>query len=86
MAFGTWLKKIVTSGADLLSRVIPKAGKIIQTVAPIAQQVGGLIGGKAGTMISNIAGGASNLAGMATDFVGKDGAGIRKLIPRLKMK
>ena len=46
MAFGTWLKGLISTVGSAVKKALPIAKKVVDTVAPMAQQVGGLIGGK----------------------------------------
>ena len=99
MAFGTWLKGLISTVGSAVKKALPIAKKVVDTVAPMAQQVGRLIGGKIGSGIQKAAGFASGLVGSAAPAaidtasglmnrtlgsVGANGGGIRKLIPRLK--
>ena len=67
------------------------AKKVVETVAPAAQKLGGLIGGRIGTGIQKVAGAASGVVDTAQSFinrtsnlVGANGGGIRRLTPMLK--
>lgn len=91
MAFGTWLKGLISTVGSAVKKALPIAKKVVDTVAPMAQQVGGLIGGKIGSGIQKAAGFASGAVDTASGLmnrtlgpVGANGGGIRKLIPRLK--
>ena len=99
MAFGTWLKGLIGTVGSAVKKALPIAKKVVDTVAPMAQQVGGLIGGKIGSGIQKAAGFASGAVDTASGLmgaapsvtmnrtlgpVGANGGGIRKLIPRLK--
>ena len=94
MAFGTWLKGIVSSIGSAISKALPVAKKIVQTVAPAVEKVGGIIGGKIGSGIQKFAGAASKFANSSTKLLGSGGAGIslrdmtqsgrQQIIPRFK--
>lgn len=90
MAFGTWLKGLISTVGSAVKKALPIAKKVVDTVAPMAQQVGGLIGGKIGSGIQKAAGfasggdTASGLMNRTLGPVGANSGGIRRLIPRLK--
>ena len=97
MAFGSWLKGLVGKATSLIGKVLPVAKKVVETVAPAAQKIGGLIGGKVGKTIQDVSSGMSGVVDKVSDFVsggsassassgmvGVGGAGIRRIVPRLK--
>ena len=77
MAFGTWLKGLISN-----------VGSVIKKALPVAKS--GLIGGRIGTGIQKVAGAASGVVDTAQSFmnrtgmVGANGGGIRRLTPILK--
>ena len=90
MAFGTWLKGLISNVGSVLKKALPVAKKVVETVAPAAQKLGGLIGGRIGTGIQKVAGAASGVVDTAQSFmnrtsnlVGANGGGIRRLTPML---
>ena len=93
MAFGTWLKGLISNVGSVIKKALPVAKKVVETVAPAAQKLGGLIGGRIGTGIQKVAGaaqsfmnGSSSLsyANGTSNLVGANGGGIRRLTPMLK--
>lgn len=90
MAFGTWLKGLISNVGSVIKKALPVAKKVVETVAPAAQKLGGLIGGRIGTGIQKVAGAASGVVDTAQSFmnrtgmVGANGGGIRRLTPILK--
>ena len=90
MAFGTWLKGLISNVGSVIKKALPVAKKVVETVAPAAQKLGGLIGGRIGTGIQKVAGAASGVVDTAQSFmnrtgmVGANGGGIRRLTPMLK--
>ena len=99
MAFGTWLKGLISNVGSVIKKALPVAKKVVETVAPAAQKLGGLIGGRIGTGIQKVAGAASGVIDTAqslmngssslsyanrTGMVGANGGGIRRLTPILK--
>ena len=88
MAFGTWLKGLISNVGSVIKKALPVAKKVVETVAPAAQKLGGLIGGRIGTGIQKVAGAASGVVDTAQSFmnrtsnlVGANGGGIRRLTP-----
>lgn len=90
MAFGTWLKGLISNVGSVIKKALPVAKKVVETVAPAAQKLGGLIGGRIGTGIQKVAGAAGGVIDTAQSFmnrtgmVGANGGGIRRLTPILK--
>ena len=90
MAFGTWLKGLISNVGSVIKKALPVAKKVVETVAPAAQKLGGLIGGRIGTGIQKVAGAAGGVIDTAqslmnrTGMVGANGGGIRRLTPMLK--
>ena len=95
MAFGTWLKGLISNVGSVIKKALPVAKKVVETVAPAAQKLGGLIGGRIGTGIQKVAGAAaqsfmngSTSLGTSSygtsNLVGANGGGIRRLTPMLK--
>ena len=94
MAFGSWLKGLVSTVGSAIGKALPVAKKVVDTVAPVAQKVGGIIGGKIGSGIQKATGlatdfvnGTQKMLGSknpGTSFLGSGGAGIRHIIPRFK--
>ena len=100
MAFGTWLKGLISNVGSVIKKALPVAKKkkalpvakkVVETVAPAAQKLGGLIGGRIGTGIQKVAGAAGSVVDTAQSFmngssnlVGANGGGIRRLTPMLK--
>ena len=99
MAFGTWLKGLISNVGSVIKKALPVAKKVVETVAPAAQKLGGLIGGRIGTGIQKVAGAAGGVIDTAqslmngssslsyanrTGMVGANGGGIRRLTPILK--
>ena len=95
MAFGTWLKGLISNVGSVIKKALPVAKKVVETVAPAAQKLGGLIGGRIGTGIQKVAGAAGSVASGVVDtaqsfmnrtsnLVGANGGGIRRLTPMLK--
>ena len=77
MAFGTWLKNAFSKVKDFVGKAIPVAKKIIGTAVPIAKSIGSAIGGSFGEGINKVADWAGNL-------VGRNGSGIKRIIPKLE--
>lgn len=91
MAFGTWLKGLISNVGSVIKKALPVAKKVVETVAPAAQKLGGLIGGRIGTGIQKVAGAAGgvidtaqSLVNRTSNLVGANGGGIRRLTPMLK--
>ena len=96
MAFGTWLKGLISNVGSVIKKALPVAKKVVETVAPAAQKLGGLIGGRIGTGIQKVAGAAGGVIDTAqslvngssslrtSNLVGANGGGIRRLTPMLK--
>ena len=91
MAFGTWLKGLISNVGSVIKKALPVAKKVVETVAPAAQKLGGLIGGRIGTGIQKVAGAAGgvidtaqSLVNRTSNLVGANGGGIRRLTPLLK--
>ena len=91
MAFGTWLKGLISNVGSVIKKALPVAKKVVETVAPAAQKLGGLIGGRIGTGIQKVAGAAGgvidtaqSLVNGSSNLVGANGGGIRRLTPMLK--
>ena len=88
MAFGTWLKGLVSSIGSAIKKALPIAKKVVETVTPVAQKVGGLIDGKVGSGIQKIGGLAgkfvNNSSNVTQKMLGAGGTGIRHIIPRFK--
>ena len=91
MAFGTWLKGLISNVGSVIKKALPVAKKVVETVAPAAQKLGGLIGGRIGTGIQKVAGAAGGVIDRAqslvngtSNLVGANGGGIRRLTPMLK--
>ena len=91
MAFGTWLKGIISNVGSAIKKVLPVAKKVVEAVAPAVQKVGGLIGGRIGTGMQKVAGATGGVIDSAQSFinrtsnmVGANGGGIRRLTPMLK--
>ena len=91
MAFGSWLKGLVSTVGSVAKKVLPAAKKIVSTAAPLVGKIGGMVGGKVGSGMQKFSGMASSLLGandtsenMTRKMLGSGGSGIRKLIPRFK--
>ena len=69
MAFGTWLKGLVSNVGSVIKKALPVAKKVVETVAPAAQKLGGLIGGRTGTGIQKVAGAAGSVVDTAQSFM-----------------
>ena len=69
MAFGTWLKGLISNVGSVLKKALPVAKKVVETVAPAAQKLGGLIGGRIGTGIQKVAGAAGGVIDTAQSLV-----------------
>ena len=63
MAFGTWLKGLISGIGNVFKKVIPIAKKVVQTAAPIVSKIGGMIGGKVGTALQTGSAAVSSLFG-----------------------
>ena len=77
MAFGTWLKNAFSKVKDFVGKAIPVAKKIIGSAVPIAKSIGSAIGG-------NIGEGLIKVSNWAENLVGKNGSGIKRIIPKLE--
>ena len=97
MAFGSWLKGLISNVGSVAKKVLPAAKKIISTAAPLVGKLGGMIGGKVGGGLQKLSGAASSLFDAnetstlfeggtrgASNLLGSGGSGIQKLIPRFK--
>ena len=69
MAFGTWLKGLISNVGSVIKKALPVAKKVVETVAPAAQKLGGLIGGRIGTGIQKVAGAAGGVIDTAQSLV-----------------
>ena len=93
------MKGLISNVGSVIKKALPVAKKVVETVAPAAQKLGGLIGGRIGTGIQKVAGAASGVVDTAQSFmngssslsyanrtgmVGANGGGIRRLTPILK--
>ena len=98
MAFGTFLKGIISGIGNIFKKVFPVAKNVVNTLAPAIGKIGGMIGGKVGSGIQKVASTATSLINGAdrllngsnntrsenVKLLGAGGTGQRALVPRLK--
>ena len=65
MAFGSWLKGLVSTVGSIAKKVLPVAKKIASTAAPLIGKIGGMVGGKVGA-------GMQKFGSMAGSLLGKN--------------
>jgi len=62
MAFGSWLKGIYGKAKELITQYAPVVKQVIDYVAPVLGQLGGVLGGTAGAVLSKIGTGMGNVS------------------------